>query len=251
MNSIMKYYQSASELIQKISQNEQDSIYKAANILADQIEKDNLIHVFGSGGHSLMGAEELMWRAGGLVPIDPIFEPGVSVQFGALRSNIIERLPGYMPAVLKVYHLKAGEALIIVNAYGINTASIDTAIEAKKLGLTTIGVTGRFTADALPREHPSRHPSGKNLYEIVDLFINTYVPLGDAVVEHDGFNQKTSAVSTIANAFALECLVSATVDVLLQRGIEPPIWVSANSQGGDELNKKYFDMYQGRIKFLY
>ena len=251
MNSVTKYYQAANELIKKISENEQESIYKAANVLAEQIERDNLIHVFGSGGHSLMGAEELMWRAGGLVPINPIFEPGVSVQFGALRSNIIERLPGYMPAVLKVYNLKAGEALIIVNAYGINSATIDTAIEAKRLGLTTIGITGRFTADALSPDHPSRHPSGKNLYDIVDVFVNTYVPLGDAVVEHDNYAQKTSAVSTIANAFALECLVSATVDVLLQKGIDPPIWVSANSQGGDELNKKYFEKFRGRIKFLF
>lgn len=56
---------------------------------------------------------------------------------------------------LRVYPLKAGEAMVIVNAYGINPATIDTALEARRLGLKVIGVTGTYTAEALALDHPS------------------------------------------------------------------------------------------------
>jgi uncharacterized phosphosugar-binding protein len=250
MTPSLQYYQAVSKLIRTIYEREQGSIKAAAMIFADQIAQDHLIHVFGSGGHSYIGAEEMSWRAGGLVPVSPIFDPGVSLSLGARRSTEVERVPGYMPAVLRTYPLKAGEAIVIVNAYGINAATIDTALEAKRLSLKVIGVTATYTAEALAPDHPSRHPSGKNLHEIVDVFVNTYVPLGDAVVEIENFSQKVAAVSTIANAFTLQLIVAETVDLLVERGIDPPVWKSANSPGGDEYNKKYIEKYAGRIKHL-
>jgi uncharacterized phosphosugar-binding protein len=249
MTPTEQYLQKVSGLLQEISR-EQPSIQRAAVALADQVAQDHLIHVFGSGGHSLMGAEELMWRAGGLVPINPIFEPSVSVQLGALRSNVLERLPGLMPAVLKLWHLNSGELIIIVNAYGINAATIDTALEAKRLGLTTLAVTSPHTANLLAKDHLSRHPSGKNLHEIADIWVNSHVPAGDAVVELPGFPQKVSAVSTICNAFTLECIIAETVNELIRRGIEPPVWTSANVPGGEEANRKYVDKYLGKIRYL-
>ena len=250
MTPTMQYCEAVTNLIQIIVKQESDSIQAVAEILADQIAQDNLIHVFGSGGHSYLGAEEMLWRAGGLVPINPIFDPGVSLSFGAMRSKDVERVPGYMPAVLKTYRLRAGEAIMIVNAYGINSATIDTAIEAKRLGLTTIAVTSTYTAEALPSNHPSRHPSGRNLHETVDVFVNTYVPLGDAVVTIENFSQKVAAISTIANAFALQLIVGETVNLLVERGIDPPVWKSANSPGGDDYNQRHIEKYVGRIRHL-
>ncbi len=250
MTATSKFYQAATEVIETILKEEQGKISAAAQILADQITEGSLINVFGSGGHSFIGAEEMFYRAGGLVPINPIFETGVSMPPGALRSTAIERTPGYMPGILATYGLKAGQLMIIINAYGINSATIDTALECKKLGLTTIALTSPKIAEGLAPDHPSRHPSGKNLYEIVDLYINTHVPMGDAAVDLVGFKQKVGPVSTIANAFAIECMVVETIDLLIQRGIDPPVWKSGNSPGGDEHNQKYLDKYCGVIKHL-
>ena len=219
-------------------------------MLADQIEQGNLINVFGSGGHSFIGAEEMFYRAGGLVPVNPIFETGVSLPPGALRSTSIERTPGFMPGILANYGLKAGQVMIIVNAYGINSATIDTALVCIKLGLKTIALTSPQIALALAPDHPSRHPSGKNLHEIVDLYINTHVPMGDAAVELAGFPQRVGPVSTIATAFTIESMVVETIELLIQRGIDPPVWKSGNSPGGDEYNQKYLDKYIGVIKHL-
>src|SRR5512146_945611 len=103
MDPIQEYFEAATALLGRIMETEKLKIKAAAGILADQVAKGNLIHVFGSGGHSFMGAEEFFYRAGGLVPVNPIFETGLSLPPGALRSTAIERTPGYMPGILKTY----------------------------------------------------------------------------------------------------------------------------------------------------
>ena len=245
-----QYRDAVARIIQIIYDGQRQAIEAAAEALADQISKGRLIHVVGSGGHSMIGAEEMFYRAGGLVPVNPVFDPGVSLLFGALRSTEIERLPGYMPAVLKGYDLQKDDVIIVVNAYGINSATIDSALEAKRLGLKVIGITSTDTAEKLPLNHPSRHPSGKNLHEIVDIFVNTYVPMGDAVVVFENLAQKVGPISTIANAFAIEMIVVETVDQLLKRGVEPPIWQSSNSPGGDDYNRRHVEKYGRLVKHL-
>ncbi len=250
MNGMVKYHQAAARVIETILEKEQEKIKAAAQIFADQIVRGNLINVCGTGGHSFIGAEEMFYRAGGLVPVNPIFETGVSLPPGALRSTSIERTPGFMPGILATYGIKAGQAMVIVNAYGINSATIDTALESKRLGLTTIAFTSPQIALGLAANHPSRHPSGKNLHEIVDVCVDTHVPMGDAAVTLEGLAEKVGPISTIANAFAIECTVVEAIDLLVQRGIEPPIWQSGNSPGGDEHNEKFLAKYTGVIKHL-
>jgi uncharacterized phosphosugar-binding protein len=79
MGAIEEYYHAVSSLLKKIVEREQERIKKGASILADRIQKDKLIFVLGTGGHSSMAAEEMFWRAGGLVPIYSILDPGLSV----------------------------------------------------------------------------------------------------------------------------------------------------------------------------
>jgi len=239
------------EIFDKIL-SEQESISKAAEVMSNAIINDRLIHVIGPGGHSNIAVEEVLWRAGGLAPINAILDAGTNLIHGAKRSNIIERTPGYAASVLDSYGVgeKEGEVIIIVNAYGINPMTIDTAIEAKKRKLTSIGVTSKSFADIVPHGHPARHPSNKNLYEEVDIFINNHLPVGDAVVSIDNFEQKVGSTSTFCNCFVMNLLVIETVKKLIDKGVVPPVWVSANMPGGDEANRKYEQKYFGRIKHL-
>ncbi|TYP53237.1 sugar isomerase domain-containing protein [Thermosediminibacter litoriperuensis] len=250
MDKKVEYYKIVNELLESILKDEKESIEKAAEVLAKAIMEDRLIHVVGTGGHSNMGAEELFWRAGGLVPINPLLDAGISLSNGAKHSNIMERTPGYGLAVMKSYDFTPGDPIIIVNAYGINAMTIDIAMEAKRMGLTTIGITSTSFAKMLPKDHPARHESGKNLYEIVDIFIDCHLPLGDAVIKFDDFEQKVAPTSTLVNTFTLNLLVVETVNQLLKKGVKPPVWVSANMPGGDEANKEYEKKYFGRIKHL-
>jgi uncharacterized phosphosugar-binding protein len=59
-----------------------------------------------------------------------------------------------------------------------------------------------------------------------------------------------AAVSTFANAFALNCLVIRTVALLAERGIEPPVWRSGNAPGGDQANARFLGRFRGRVRSL-
>jgi uncharacterized phosphosugar-binding protein len=231
---------------------QEKTIMEAARVMAQAIARDDIIHVIGPGGHSNMAAEEVLWRSGGLVPMNAILDAGTNLIHGAKRSNYVERTPGYAARVLDAYRVgrKPGEVIIIVNAYGINAMCIDTALEAARRKMVRIAVTSREFADRLPPDHPSRHPSGKNLYRETEHFIDCHLPYGDAVVEIAGCAQKTGPTATICNVIAMNLLVIETVKQLLALGVDPPLWMSANLPGGDEANRAFEEKYIPRIKHL-
>ncbi len=227
-------------------------IEAAAEVLATAIQNDQLIHVIGPGGHSNMAAEEVLWRAGGLAPINAILDAGTNLIHGAKRSNYIERTPGYAKQVLDAYRVgrTPGEVIVIANAYGVNPMTIDTALEAKKRGMTSVAITSRGFADRLDADHPSRHPSGKNLYQEVDHFLDCCVPYGDAVVTFEGADQKTGPTATMCNLYMMNLLMLETVAQLVARGVQPPLWMSANLPGGDEANRANEEKYIPRVRHL-
>jgi uncharacterized phosphosugar-binding protein len=231
---------------------EEPEIRKAAGIMAESIRRGQVIHVLGPGGHSNMAAEEVLWRAGGLACMNSILDAGTNLIHGGRRSLLIERTPGYAISVMNAYEVgkTPAEVIIIANAYGINSMTVDAALEAKKRNMTSIGVTSRSFADALPKDHPSRHPSGKNLYELVDVFIDNHLPFGDAIVEVDGLDQKLGPTSTFCNSFAINLLVIETVKVLKEAGMEPPVFRSANLPGGDVYNQRLFEEYGKKCRHL-
>jgi len=251
MGIIDVYYNTVTAYLDKIRLEEKESIDKAAEILAKAISADRIVHVVGTGGHSYIGAEDFFERAGGLFPIEPIFEPSLSLSFGALRSGSLERLPGLMQKIMAQYDLAPGDTLIIVNAYGINSATIDAAITAKEKGLIVVAITSKEFQLRVPMDHPARHPSRKNLYQLADVTIDSKVPFEDAVLKFDGLEQKVGPVSTILNSFAIQCLVAKTVEKLLELGVKPPVWTSANIPNGDDYNAELIKKYKGRIRFLW
>lgn len=222
----------------------------AATRIADHIAADRLLHVFGPGGHSNLATQEIFFRAGGLMHVSAILDEGTLLSNGALRSMAIERTPGYGRVVIADRGLGEGDLLLLVNAYGINAALIDAAIEARARGVGLIGVSSRIHADSTAPDHPARHPTRANLHDLVDIHIDTAVPIGDAIVQVQGMSERIAAVSTFANAFALNTLVIRVVKTLVDRGIEPPVWRSGNAPGGDEANARFLDGFRGRVRAL-
>ena len=244
------YLNAVSVLMDRIRAEEESAVSQAADLLAAQVAADRLIHVYGPGGHSNLASQEVFFRAGGLMHVSAILDKGTLLSGGALRSMAIERSPGYGKIVVEDNQLTEGDLLILVNAYGINTALIDAALTASERGCTVIGVSSREHANSTSPEHPARHPSKQNLHDVVDLHIDTKVPVGDAVIDIDGVAERTGAVSTFANAFTLNWLMMSTVSALAQRGIDPPIWRSGNAPGGDEANGRFIADFKGRVRAL-
>src|SRR5690554_332952 len=168
--------------MQRILDEETPAIERAAEALADHISKDRLVHVFGPGGHSNLASQEIFFRAGGLMHVAAILDEGTLLSGGALRSMAMERTPGYGRVVIEDRGLGTDDVLILVNAYGINSALIDAALTARERGVTLIGVSSHEHAENTAPDHPARHPTGHNLHDLVDVAIDSKVPVGDAVM---------------------------------------------------------------------
>lgn len=244
------YLAETTKIMTRIAEEEPAAIAAAAEVMADQIAADRLVHVFGPGGHSNLAAQEVFFRAGGLMHISAILDEGTLLSNGALRSMAMERTPGYGRVVIRDRELGGDDLLILVNAYGINAALIDAALEARERGVTLIGVSSRAHADNTAPDHPARHPTKHNLHDVVDYAIDTKVPVGDAVMVLPGVTEKVAALSTFANAFALNTLVLATLSELVGRGVEPPVWRSGNAPGGDAANGQFLARFRGRVRAL-
>lgn len=247
---MQEFFDQAVDHLTRIREEERDRIDTVAKVIADQIEKDKLIYIWGPGGHSNMNAMEVFFRAGGLMHVSAILDEGTMLSSGALRSMAIERTPGYGKIVIEDNQIGKGDLLIIANAYGINAACLDAAFTAKALGATTIAITSVGHADSIPADHPARHPSHVNLYKACDYYIDTKVPVGDAVIEIPGIDQKMGAVSTLCNAYTLNCLMMTAAAILGERGVQVPLWKSGNCPGGDEWNDQFISRFKGKVRLM-
>ena len=244
------YYKEVFGIISDIYENEKARILQVARVVADQVKKDKLVYIWGPGGHSNLAAMEIFFRAGGLMHVSAILNQETMLTDGALKSMQVERLPGYGEIVVNDYGIGKDDLLIVVNAYGINSATIDAALTAKKNGATVVGICSFEHARNTPLDHVARHPSKKNLMDIVDYSIDCKVKVGDAVIEIPGFEQKVGALSTFANAFTLNSVVVEAINMLVNEGINPPVWRSGNCTGGDEWNNQFIQKFRGAVRCL-
>lgn len=244
------YFASIQENFKKVNDTQGENIKAAAQLMANAIGEDRLIHVYGGGGHTTLCMGEMFFRAGGLSCINPIMETGLSVFNQALKYLELERTVNYGSAIMKYYDLQPGDVLIIFHNIGINPATIDAAMEAKKAGAKIIAVSSSHWQKEMPAEHFIRHPNKTNLFDYADVCIDDFNPVGDAVVTVPGLETPIAPVSNIIDFYIAHLLEIATVEACIEKGITPPVWSSANTPGGDEKNAAYLAKYRPRVKML-
>ena len=244
------YYKAIIENLEKVNATQEENIKEAAKLMTDAIADDRLIHVYGGGGHTTLPVGEMFFRAGGLSCINPCMETGLSVFNQALKYLELERTVNYGASIIKYYDLKEDDVLIIFHNIGINPATIDACMEAKKRGVKIIAVSSAAWQEEMPADHFIRHPNKTNLYDYADVKIEDFNPVGDAVVNVPGLDTPIAPVSNIVDFYIAHLLEIETVRQCIERGITPPVWSSANTPGGDEKNAKYLEKYRPRIKML-
>ena len=244
------YYKSITENLEMVNNNQEENIKKAASLMADAIAEDRLINVYGGGGHTTLCMGEMFFRAGGLSCINPIMETGLSVFNQALKYLELERTVNYGSAIMKYYDLKKDDVLIVFHNIGINPATIDAVMEAKKNGVKIIAVSSSYWQKEMPEDHFIRHPNKTNLFDYADVCIDDFNPVGDAVVNVPGLDTPIAPVSNIVDFYIAHLLEIETVRQCMERGVTPPVWSSANTPGGDEKNAAYLSKYRPRIKML-
>lgn len=240
------YYEKVIKLLKEIECSQSGNINRAAQVVKDSIAKGGVFHAF-STGHSHMIVEELFYRTGGLVPINPIFDPSTMLHEGAVKSTRIERLPGYAEAIFKSVDARQDEPILIVSNSGINPVPIEMAILAKQRQMVVIAIT----SVNISSQQPSRHVSNKKLMDIADIVIDNCIEEEDAAVEIDGTDQRVGALSSIAGIYIAQRIVLNVVEMFIAENIVPPIFKSANLNGGDAHNERLISKYKERIRGLY
>ncbi len=183
------YLAEAQALMRAILEDERDALDRAADKVADQIAADRLVHIYGPAAIPIGVAGDLLPRRG-LMHVSAILDEGTLLSGGALRSMAIERTPGYGRVVIADWGWERAIFLILANAYGINAALIDAAIEARARGVFLIGFSSRRHAERTAPDHPARHPTKQNLHDLVDVAIDTKVEIGDALVSVPGLSER-------------------------------------------------------------
>lgn len=232
--------------LEAVEKTQADSIRAAAVKLVDTIVSGHSVFVFGCT-HAGILAQEMFYRTGGLAVINPLLPPGLTCDVRPITlTSALERLPGFGTKILENAPVKAGDMLVIHSVSGRNSVPVDMAIKAKEMGVYTVALTNVDYSS----QSKSRHPSGLRLYEACDMTIDNCGIFGDAAVNVEGLPEKVGPTSTIIGAAILNAVAIEAVAEFIARGITPPVFLSANIDGGDAHNARIMQEYKDQIHYL-
>jgi len=239
MDAITQYWTKIKALLERIVETQRESIDAAAREILACWDRGGRVWVIGPGAHSYIGLEEFCYRGGGIYNVYPMECQVLSMSSSrAHTATMFERTPGVALAIFKASGVEPKDCVFIYNQYGINSVAIESAAVARAMGVRSIGITSSEFCKSVGRDHPARHPSGRNLYELVDVHVNTWMPPGDAQVELAGASTKVAASSTLVGCFAVNLVVSRTTELALELKKPIRLTVCGNVPGADEHNRK-------------
>ena len=139
-------------------------------------------------------------------------------------------------------------------AAGVSDPLLDLGTQCRRDRHGTGGASGiriiGITALAYTHGVTSRHPSGHKLADLCDIVIDNCAPYGDAVVEIPGCPQKIGPLSTLTGVAVVNALVAETVARLVAADVVPPVFMSANVDGGDAHNAAQLKANAHRIHYM-
>lgn len=239
------YINQLQTLLTTVREQEASVMETVAVAMADSVGAGGVVHLFGCG-HSHILCEELFYRAGGLACVQPIFDTGLMLHEGALRSSELERMVGYGTVLMKNVQIEPGELLFVISTSGRNPVPVEVAQSGKAKGATVVAITSLAYATS----QPPRHPSGKRLGDLSDMVIDNHVPVGDAALSLPTLAVPFGPVSTVVGAAILNGIFARAIELLVQAGLVPPLFLSGNIDGADAHNEALVQRYRGRIHTL-
>lgn len=245
MSAMERYYEILQGQMQEIRQREWPKIAQAGEWLAEALINDKFFYAFGTG-HSHMLAEEIFYRAGGLARACPILDDRLMLHKEAIQATYLEREEGYAAKLLNLYPVEAGDILIVASNSGRNNVPIEMALEGRARGMKTIAVTNMAHA----KVWGSKHKSGKTLGEVAELCIDTCGVPGDACTPVDGINQLFGSPSSATGTMIINLIIVQAVETCLKRGTTPEVFISSNTNPGDNHNDKLLHKYKSRVRHL-
>lgn len=242
---LTQFFDKVKERLVIVENAEKKNLGRAAEKVAEAIQNGGIIQLFGCG-HSHILTEEVFYRAGGLVPIKPIFIEPLMLHEGALRSSQLERQNDYVEEYLKEQEIQPYDIVFVLSTSGRNPVPVDVANFAKEKGAYVIGITSLEYSQS----QPSRHKSGNHLYNSVDLVIDNHSVKGDAILSYEKVPVPFGPTSTVVGAVLLNAIFAESIKIMADNGFEPPVFLSGNIDGADQHNQEVIKKYQARIPLL-
>lgn len=247
MNIAAKTYaDDALRLLAGVAAQAEPVVESAAKLFAACLKADGVIHAFGTG-HSQATAMEVAGRAGGFVPTNRISLSDLVMFGGAdpsvLADPMLERSPDAAERLYELANVQPQDIFVIISNSGVNGAIVQLAQLVKERGHALIALTSVDHSFRVP----PRHESGKRLADFADVVLDNGAPYGDAMfTTPDG--DSACAVSSLSAALLVQMTLAQAVRLLLDEGIRPPLYVSANVPDGPDRNRALEARYAGRIR---
>lgn len=228
----MQWLENTRSVLTRIEETQLDNIRSAASLMADTIAAERWVHTFGCG-HATLPIEEMYPRIGGFVGFHPMIElpltffTRITGEMGVRQFVFLERVEGYGTELMKGYDFDPRDTFWLFSHSGLNPVNIDVAVAAKRQGLKVI-VTGSAAAYA---DKPPRHSSGKKLFDIADVIIDTCVPAVDASVPIANHIDRVGPISTMAFTAVVWLTITTVAEMLVERGVHLYIHPSHNIPG--------------------
>lgn len=243
---VAKYFNEVQKVMDEVLNTQSEKMEQAAAKLVETCANGGRIFFFGCT-HAGILAQEAFYRTGGLVVVNPILPPGLTCDVVPITlTSQMERMDGYGAKLSDATGIKAGDLLFIHSVSGRNAVPVDMAIRAREVGAYVIAIT----SIAYSMESSPRAKCGLRLFEAADMVIDNCGIKGDALVQVDEFPQKVAPSSTVVGAAIVNAIVAESVHLFLEKGMEPPVFMSANVDGGDAYNAKMLDTYKDKITYM-
>jgi uncharacterized phosphosugar-binding protein len=242
----LTYLDQVRQTIDRIADTQLEAVARAARMCADAILRDGLVHLFGSG-HSRMAVEEMFPRYGSFPGFHPIVEQSLSNHHQVVGANgqrqamFIENAEGLGCIILENFQFDpARDVMLVISAGGTNAVPVEVALEAKRLGIPVIVITSVEHS----RRSTAKHSSGKRLFEVADLMIDTCTPPGDAAVWIEGLDTPVGPLTSVASLTIINMIKSTVAQHLTEAGKPPRVLTSAVLVGEERSRELFEQSYQ-------
>ena len=237
------YIPAVENIVRHLEKEEGKSILKAADMIVKSLSSGGALYCseIGHGIHS-----DWISRAGGLFAIRPFsFNVTVNDKASAVlmerkrQGNSTDTDLENIRHAVKVSKLMEGDVMLLGSVSGRNRPPIELALSCRSIGVKTIG----FTSLEYSPKVKSLHPSGKRLFEVVDLVVDNGAPYGDAAVNLEGYDVPVMPISGCSCLVAGWMILGRVLEMMAQKGTPATVYLSANREGGEDFNKKQQEKY--------
>ncbi len=213
------YFDTIERMVRTLRDTQRDAIDRAGVLVSACLRQHGMVHVFDDEGWLRHEASN---RAGALFAITPLHFECVVMNPAARRAGDALTDKGAVvnevSAALDYSNVRQGDVVIIHCFNGVEARAVELAVQCAGRGVVTAGLA----SDAHMRTQAPRHASEKKLAKTVDIFIDTCVPKGDAVVPVKE-NERMGPASGMMAACALWAVQAAAMSFLENDGSRPMV----------------------------